>query len=209
MRMREPPPGICPQCGSPRTARVLWDCVYLSRRDEEDVTSGTAILACPQVVLKCEPWQALMRSMAGKLPAWVCLACVPDWSDVHRLALQSYRWQGEKEGAVGEADFERAAELMHRQDRDRDRIITVVTELLRDIFGNPFRPVAFSPVWRTDTAVSLAKQMYESRDFSAMPILADALQDAGCDSDELLNHCRGEGPHVRGCWAIDLVLGKE
>jgi hypothetical protein len=81
--------------------------------------------------------------------------------------------------------------------------------LLRDIFGNPFRPVAFSPSWRTDTAVSLAKQMYESRDFSAMPILADALQDAGCDNEEILNHCRGDGPHVRGCWVVDLVLGKE
>jgi hypothetical protein len=80
---------------------------------------------------------------------------------------------------------------------------------LRDIFGNPFRPVAFSPEWRTDTAVTLARQMYESREFSAMPILADALQDAGCDSAEILDHCRGPGPHVRGCWVVDLVLGKE
>ena len=68
--------------------------------------------------------------------------------------------------------------------------------ILRDIFGNPFRPVTFAPAWRTDTAVSLARGMYESRDFSAMPILADALQDAGCDNDDVLNHCRGEGPHV-------------
>ncbi len=81
--------------------------------------------------------------------------------------------------------------------------------LLRDIFGNPFRPVAFSPSWRTSTAVTLASEMYESRDFSAMPILADALQDAGCDNDDVLSHCRGPGPHVRGCWVVDLVLGKE
>ena len=81
--------------------------------------------------------------------------------------------------------------------------------LLRDIFGNPFRPVAFSPSWRTDTAVAIARQMYESRDFSAMPILADAIQDAGCDSEDMLTHCRGDGPHVRGCWVVDLVLGKE
>jgi hypothetical protein len=81
--------------------------------------------------------------------------------------------------------------------------------LVRDIFGNPFRPVAFAPEWRTDTAVTLARQMYDARDFSAMPILADALQDAGCDSDDILDHCRGPGPHVRGCWVCDLVLGKE
>jgi hypothetical protein len=82
-------------------------------------------------------------------------------------------------------------------------------ELARDIFGNPFRPVAFSPSWRTDTAVALARQTYESRDFGAMPILADALQDAGCDNTHILSHCRGQGPHVRGCWVLDLVLGKE
>jgi hypothetical protein len=77
----------------------------------------------------------------------------------------------------------------------------------RCAFGNPFRSITFSPSWRTDTVRLLAQQMYESRDFSAIPILADALQDAGCDSDDILSHCRGEGPHVRGCWVIDLVTG--
>ncbi len=82
-------------------------------------------------------------------------------------------------------------------------------EFLRDIFGNPFRSVAFSSNWRTSTASLMAAQMYESRDFSAMPILADALQDAGCDSADVLDHCRGPGSHVRGCWVVDMVLGKE
>jgi hypothetical protein len=87
--------------------------------------------------------------------------------------------------------------------------VAVQCRILRDIFGNPFRPVAFDPAWRTTDAVALARQMYDSRDFGLMPILADALQDAGCDSNELLNHCRGaEQVHVRGCWVIDLVLGK-
>jgi hypothetical protein len=82
--------------------------------------------------------------------------------------------------------------------------------LLRDIFGNPFRPVTFSPTWRTDTAVALARQMYDTREFSAMPILADALQDAGCDSADVLSHCRDANQtHVRGCWVVDLVLSNE
>lgn len=81
--------------------------------------------------------------------------------------------------------------------------------LIHEVVGNPFRPVEFSAKWRTDTAVTLARQMYDSRDFSAMPILADALQDAGCDNEEVLSHCRGAGPHVRGCWVVDGVLGKE
>jgi hypothetical protein len=83
--------------------------------------------------------------------------------------------------------------------------------LFRDVFGPLlFRPVAFSPAWRTDTALSLARVMYEAREFGAMPILADALEDAGCDSDDILSHCRDpKAAHVRGCWVCDLVLGKE
>jgi hypothetical protein len=83
------------------------------------------------------------------------------------------------------------------------------TLFLRDVFGNPFRPVPFGPSWRSDTVVSLATRMYESRDFGAMPILADALDDAGCDSDAILNHCRADAPHVLGCWVVDLILGRE
>lgn len=80
--------------------------------------------------------------------------------------------------------------------------------LMRDVLGNPFRPVVFELSWRTTDAVGLARAMYDSRNFSAMPILADALEDAGCDSGEVLAHCRGDGPHVRGCWVVDLVLTK-
>jgi hypothetical protein len=82
-------------------------------------------------------------------------------------------------------------------------------DLVRDTFGNPFRPVTFSADWRTSDAVALAQTMYEARDFSAMPILADALQDAGCDNEDILAHCRdADQVHVRGCWVVDLVLGK-
>lgn len=82
--------------------------------------------------------------------------------------------------------------------------------VLRDIVGNPFRPVEFDPMWRTDTAQTLARQMYDSRDFGAMPILADALQDAGCENEDVLNHCRDASHvHVRGCWVLDAVLGRD
>ena len=80
--------------------------------------------------------------------------------------------------------------------------------LLRDIFGNPFRTVAADPVWLTTTVLQLAGCIYADRAFDRLPILADALQDAGCNSDEILDHCRGGGPHVRGCWVVDLILGK-
>jgi hypothetical protein len=80
--------------------------------------------------------------------------------------------------------------------------------LLRDIFGNPFHPVTLDPRWRTETVVALASSIYAERAFDRMPILADALEDAGCDNADILTHCRDDGPHVRGCWVIDLLLGK-
>jgi hypothetical protein len=80
--------------------------------------------------------------------------------------------------------------------------------IFRDIVGTPFHDPAFDLGWRTSAVVAIAEQMYTSRDFAAMPILADALQEAGCDSDGVLSHCRGAGPHVRGCWVIDLILRK-
>ena len=81
-------------------------------------------------------------------------------------------------------------------------------ETLREVVGNPFRPVAFDPRWLTSTVVGLARGIYDERAFDRMPILADALEDAGCDDAHVLAHCRGDGPHVRGCWVVDLVLGK-
>jgi hypothetical protein len=81
--------------------------------------------------------------------------------------------------------------------------------LLRDIFGNPFRRVILYPLWLTSDVVALARGIYDDRAFDRMPILADALQDAGCDNDDILSHCRGPGPHVRGCWVVDMLLGKE
>jgi len=85
----------------------------------------------------------------------------------------------------------------------------IQSELLRHIFGNPFRPVLVDPRWFTSTAVGLARTVYEECAFDRLPILADALEEAGCDEPAVLDHCRSDGPHVRGCWAVDLVLGKE
>ena len=81
--------------------------------------------------------------------------------------------------------------------------------LIRDIFGNPFRPVTLHPRWQSSTVLDLARTIYEERVFERLPILADALMDAGCDSEEIINHCRSDGPHVRGCWVVDLLTGRE
>jgi hypothetical protein len=81
--------------------------------------------------------------------------------------------------------------------------------LLRDIVGNPFRPVVLDSHWRTANVIGLAQSIYAERAFDLMPILADALEDAGCDNTDILIHCRQAGKHMRGCWVVDLALGKE
>jgi len=85
----------------------------------------------------------------------------------------------------------------------------VLAALLREQFGNPFQPVVFDARWRTADVMGLARGIYEDRKFDRLPILGDALMDAGCDNDEIIAHCRGGDRHVRGCWVVDFVLGKE
>ncbi|MDY3551993.1 hypothetical protein R5W24_001073 [Gemmata sp. JC717] len=120
-------------------------------------------------------------------------------------------WYVSRDAALGTPEllFRHVSAIGVFPAKERVRAATLAThaELLRDIFGNPFRPIAFAPEWRTDTVRALAREMYESRDFGAMPVLADALQDADCDNDDILNHCRDpKGVHVRGCWVVDSVL---
>jgi hypothetical protein len=119
-------------------------------------------------------------------------------------------WSARRAGGDGEA-----AEQAARADERQQQAV-----LLRDIFGSlPFRPVALAPSvlqWREGLVVRLAQAAYEARllpaghlDPARLAVLADALEDAGCRDDELLGHLRGNGPHTRGCWAVDLVLGRE
>jgi hypothetical protein len=79
------------------------------------------------------------------------------------------------------------------------------------MFPNEYRPVLVDAAWLTwndATIHKLAHSIYADRAFDRLPILADALEDAGCDNADILAHCRGPGPHVRGCWVVDLILGK-
>jgi hypothetical protein len=80
--------------------------------------------------------------------------------------------------------------------------------LIRELF-HPYTRVGFSESLQTATVRDLARVTYHERDFAALPILADALEDSGCTDRILLDHCRSPGPHVRGCWVVDLILGKQ
>jgi hypothetical protein len=82
-------------------------------------------------------------------------------------------------------------------------------DLVRDVFGDPFRPAAIDPSWRSDSVRRLAQMIYEERHWDDLPILADALEDAGCADAAVLAHCRGGGEHARGCWLVDRLAGQE
>lgn len=81
--------------------------------------------------------------------------------------------------------------------------------ILRDIFGNPFRPVTFDKSFLTSKVICLAREIYDDSDFERLPLLAVTLEQAGCTNQEILSHCRGPRPHARGCWALDAILAKE
>ena len=128
---------------------------------------------------------AAARAAAATLAAWA----PPIWG-----ACQAAQW---------------AAQALESHRRDESRF---QANLLRCIFGNPVRRSSVIPAtvlaWNDGTVRRIAECIYEERAFDRLPILADALLDAGCDNEELIAHCRSAGPHVRGCWALDLILGK-
>jgi hypothetical protein len=156
-----------------------------------------------------EPELASSRAVASAVPSAIVANRVAKaaWLSTVMGSGATWRMIGRVASA---AAWEASGE---REDRPQ-------ADLLRCIFGNPFRP---SPplasavlAWNDGTVRRIAEGVYEERkmpegtlDTARLAILADALLDAGCDNEELIAHLRGEGPHVRGCWALDLILGKE
>jgi hypothetical protein len=86
------------------------------------------------------------------------------------------------------------------------RELSAQADLLREILGDPFGPIRFDPSWRTTIVAGLAGMFYAQQTFEDLPIVADALEEAGCDNQDILTHLRSPGPHVRGCWALDFAL---
>ncbi len=87
-----------------------------------------------------------------------------------------------------------------------------LADLVREVIGNPFRPPpppdAAVLAWNGGTVPALARTIYDEWKFNRLPVLADALEEAGYTDAAVLLHCRGAGPHVKGCWVVDSVLGK-
>jgi hypothetical protein len=138
----------------------------------------------------------------------------PWGNETTRLAIErgmelAERYAEAHENAYHDSGEREDAYLLALYLANHDHLRTSAADLIRCIFGNPFRPVVLDPELRTSPVVSLVRSMCESREFGAMPILGDALQDAGCEQEEVLAHCYEPKPHVLGCWVCDLVVRRK
>lgn len=133
-----------------------------------------------------------------------CLSACCQFVDAAELAQDAAHWSA---SAVGDGPM-REVRVIRPADRPPEYFaeLAAQTVLFRDIVGNPFAPCGLEPEWLTDTVVGVAKSIYDEYTFDRLPILADALQDAGCESDDILGHCRSAREHIRGCWVVDLLL---
>jgi hypothetical protein len=186
-----------------RGARQALDeaCAYANQvREARWAQAGCGPLDQPsiyEVTERQEP--ARPEAEAALAEAAYCLAATR-WE---RRALRRAPWLVvTAAGLLAQGDT-RVAE---RQERRRQ------CDLLREVFGNPFAPTPFDRrrLGGLGRGVRmLAQSIYEERAFDELPVLADALEEAGCNNSEILNHCRQQGEHLRGCWVLDLLLGRE
>jgi hypothetical protein len=144
----------------------------------------------------------------------------PDVRAAHEAVERAIRAAGDtsEEGTSWYGNWP-APRMTHRQRGDVEFLLVAMRgdwaytlefpRLLREIFGNPFRPATIDSAWQSGSVIALAQAIYSDRAFDRMPILADALEDAGCANADILNHCRQPDVHVKGCWVLDLILSKD
>ena len=101
------------------------------------------------------------------------------------------------------------ADASYEADAAAAAAATKIADILRNVVGNHFRPVTINQYWLAPQTTTLARTIYDDRDFELMPVLADALEEAGCDNDDILACCRKPTLCVHGCWVLDFILGKE
>jgi hypothetical protein len=121
----------------------------------------------------------------------------------------SWAWLASSAAAPGLFDFDALLSLSNDAAMASEDESAHHCHLLREIIGNPFRPMTLDPSWLTPNVVQLARTIYDKETFFELPILADALEEAGCTKQDILNHSRQDGEHVRGCWVVDLLLGRK
>jgi hypothetical protein len=152
--------------------------------------------------------EALVReaTTAAAPLAWLGLLIFQPHVPARRLVPSAVTYLRHREAAADAIPLLSLAEQLLAPDQEVPH--PGQAEILRCVAGNPFRRSRFDPAWHTSDVRAIAAGVYADAAFDRLPILADAFQDAGCTAARLLAHLRSGGPHARGCWAVDLVLGK-
>jgi hypothetical protein len=148
------------------------------------------------------------RLPADVSPPWPAYHAVMSAAVPGKYSTYLYAHREILSAAAGSAGGQQGSEAWKAAEAAESRALS---GLLRDIVGNPFRAAAIDPgwlAWQGGTVGKLAREIYDHRAFERLPILADALEEAGSTDADLLGHCRSPGPHVRGCWPVDALLGK-
>jgi hypothetical protein len=198
-------------CRSDRKRRLL-SCAFVRQVLHLLPDDGyrLAVETCERFADGLVKWKDMLAARKFLTKAWpttqreeaVNCAWQAAWLSLDKQAVLSvHAWE--------HAAFARASLARPDWDTGYDEAKRAALLLIRDIFGNPFRPVTLDQAWLTPTVKQLATASYLERAFNLMPILADALEEAGCDNPAILTHCRQPGDHVRGCWVVDVVLGKK
>jgi hypothetical protein len=134
----------------------------------------------------------------------------PAWRRASSAAFDATRDTGRSAAYNASAEASRALNILDDNTCEPGEL-REQANLLRCLAGNPFRPATINPAWLSwsdDTVPRLARGIYEERAFDRMPILGDALEDAGCKNPNILAHCRSQSQHMRGCWVVDAILRK-
>jgi hypothetical protein len=195
---------------SPRKLR-LFACASLRRLDSPDEPAFRHAVETAEAFAEGRATNA--DAVAASRAAFASLSQQGDQPGEDHAAIRTAL-----EYLVGNIPWDAAHAYMwvvsrrQRVPAERQAELAAQCELLRCLFGNPFRPVALQPAWlaHNDGAVAhLARVIDEERSFEDLPCLADALEEAGCEDASLLLHCRQRQQHARGCWVVDLLLGRE
>lgn len=217
----------CWMCGTPVSVacfgKLEWD-------EEQDPAYIAACVWSPQLnlnqsprkrrlifvtVLRASPTQFHCNHLHQAIESgetWAETGDAPDGVNDLRISLQQQQYQSNPLDPRAELfrvaaycvtpipslDFSSTGDFARR----------LFADAYRDAFPNPFVPLEWQPEWFTSTVRDLAAHIYAERDFSTMPMLGDALMDAGCDHQLIQQHCHSTKPHARGCWVVDAILGK-
>lgn len=173
--------------------------------------------------LECADLNAMLTYLGGRLSArkrllFVCACCrrLRVFGEQGRDYLEAAEWYAD--GTVPREERKAAARLARRAAQLLRKVMRYPwmafgneCALLREVCGNPFRPARVDSsvlCWNGGCVTRMAQAIYDGRRFDDLPILADALDEAGCREEDVLAHCRSKAEHVRGCWVLDALLGK-